>query len=243
MERGPFYGYKRHSSTRQIAEIARAAVRAGAANAGGEKRAFRPAARDPRWVPNPARPSRCRRVLLDRVPPAHAGLCEPLPGLSNRSGITRRRITRCSPGQCRRGARTATAAESLRPLDRSLRSPGQQFAPAQLTRAGKNAPSALPLATRAGSPTQRGHHAAGAFYPIESRPLTLACANRCPGSRADLEHISKNNALPSRAVPVLGGRARLERATCRGASLRRVPAKLTEAGKPARRFPRRVRSL
>ena len=66
-----------------------------------------------------------------------------------------------------------------------LRSPGQQFAPAQLTRAGKNAPSALPLATRAGSPTQRGHHAAGAFYAIESRPLTLTCANRCPCSRAD----------------------------------------------------------
>ena len=54
---------------------------------------------------------------------------------------------------------------------------------------------------------------------------------------------SKDDALPSRAVPVLDGRARLERATCCGVSLRRVPAKLTEAGKPARRFPRRVRSL
>ena len=44
----------------------------------------------------------------------------------------------------------------------------------------------LPLATRAGSPTQRGHHAAGAFYWLESRPLTLTCANRGPCSRADL---------------------------------------------------------
>ena len=76
---------------------------------------------------------------------------------------------------------------AVRLLDRSLRSPGRQFAPAQITRAGKNAPSALPLATRAGSPTQRGHHAAGAFYAIESRPLTLTCANRCPCSRADLD--------------------------------------------------------
>ena len=84
-----------------ISEIARAAVRAGAATAGGEKRAFRLAARDPRWVPNPARPSRCRRVLLDRVPPAHAGLREPLPGLSSRSGSTLRRMTRCPPGPCR----------------------------------------------------------------------------------------------------------------------------------------------
>ena len=120
---------------RQIAEIARAAIRAGAANAGGEKRAFRIAARDPRWVPNPARPSRCRRVLLDRVPPAHADLREPLPGLSSRSGSTRRRMT-----------------------------------------------------------------------------------------------------LPSRAVPVLGGRARLERATRGGGSLRQVPAKPIGAGKPTRRF-------
>ena len=75
------------------------------------------------------------------------------------------------------------AAESRWPRDRSLRSPGQRFTPAQLTRTGKNAPSALPFATRAGSPTQRRHHAAGAFYLIEPRPLTLACANRCPGSR------------------------------------------------------------
>ena len=85
----------------QISEIARAAVRAGAADADGEKRAFRQAVRDPRWVPNPARPSRCRRVLLDRVPPAHAGRREPLPVLSSRSGITRRRITRCPSGPCR----------------------------------------------------------------------------------------------------------------------------------------------
>ena len=89
------------SAIRQISEIARPAVRSGAATAGGEKRAFRLAVRDPRWVPNPARPSRCRRVLLDRVPPAHAGLREPLPGLSSRSGITRRKITRCPPGPCR----------------------------------------------------------------------------------------------------------------------------------------------
>ena len=84
--------------SRQISEIARAAVRAGAANAVGEKRAFRPAARDPRWVPNPARPSRCRRVLRDRVPPAHADRREPLPGLSSRSGRTLRRMTCCPPG-------------------------------------------------------------------------------------------------------------------------------------------------
>ena len=84
-----------------ISEIARAAVRAGAATADEEKRAFRPAARDPRWVPNPARPSRCRRVLRDRVPPAHAGLREPPPGLSSRSGGTLRRMTRCPPGPCR----------------------------------------------------------------------------------------------------------------------------------------------
>ena len=119
----------------QISQIARAAVRAGAANAVGEKRAFRPAARDPRWVPNPARPSRCRRVFLDRVPPAHADRREPLPVLSSRSG-----------------------------------------------------------------------------------------------------HTSQDNALPSRAVPVLGGRARLERATCCGASLRHVAPKPIGAGKPARRF-------
>ena len=94
--RGPRTAAESRSSTRQIAEIARAAVRAGAANAGGEKRAFRPAARDPRWVPNPARPSRCRRVLLDRVPPAHAGLREPLPVLSSRSGRTLRTMTCCA---------------------------------------------------------------------------------------------------------------------------------------------------
>ena len=78
-----------------------AAVRAGAANAGGEKRAFRLVVRDPRWVPNPARPSRCRRVLLARVPPAHADRREPLPVLSGRSVITRRRMIRCPPGPCR----------------------------------------------------------------------------------------------------------------------------------------------
>ena len=50
------------------------------------------------------------------------------------------------------------------------------------------------------------------------------------------EHTSKDDALPSRAVPVLGGRARLERATCCGASLRHVSAKPIGAGKPARRF-------
>ena len=48
---------------------------------------------------------------------------------------------------------------------------------------------------------------------------------------------SKDDPLPSRAVPVLGGRARLERATRCGVSRRRVPATRTEAGKPARRFP------
>ena len=131
---------------------------------------------------------------------------------------------------------TPREQSAARRIRRSLRSPGQQFAPAQLTRTGKNAPSALPLATRAGSPTQRGHHAAGAFYAIKSRPLTLTCANRCPGSRADLDHTSKDDALPSRAVPVLGGRARLERATCSGASLRHVAPKPIGAGKPARRF-------
>ena len=89
------------------------------------------------------------------------------------------------------------SGEPIGTCDRSLRSPGQQFAPAQLTRAGKNAPSALPFATRAGSPTQRGHHAAGAFYLIEPRPLTLTCANRCPGSRADLgSHVEGSGRCP-----------------------------------------------
>ena len=40
-----------------------------ASNAGVEKRAFRIAVCDPRWVPNPARQSRFRRVLRD---PCHA---------------------------------------------------------------------------------------------------------------------------------------------------------------------------
>ena len=118
---------------RQILEIARAAVRAGAANADGEKRAFRPAARDPRWVPNPARPSRCRRVLRDRVPPAHAGLREPLPGLSSRSGSTLRRMTRCPPGPCRCWAAV--------PVWSGPRAAESRFVdvPAKLTEAGKPA--------------------------------------------------------------------------------------------------------
>jgi hypothetical protein len=47
-------------------------------NAGVEKRAFRLAGRDPRWVPTPARQSCCRRVLLARVTPAHGWLRIPL---------------------------------------------------------------------------------------------------------------------------------------------------------------------
>ena len=50
--------------------------------------------------------------------------------------------------------------------------------------------------------------------------------SRCPARTAARtlrrqiwEHSSKDHALPSRAVPVLGGRARLERATRRGVSL------------------------
>ena len=42
--------------------------------------------------------------------------------------------------------------------------------------------------------------------------------------------------LPSRGVPVLAGRGRLERATCRGVSLRHDGTEATGAGKPARRF-------
>ena len=48
--------------------------------------------------------------------------------------------------------------------------------------------------------------------------------------------IMSRTALPSRAVQVLGGRGRLERATCRGVTLRHVSAKPIAAGKPARRF-------
>ena len=112
-------------------------------------------------------------------------------GLGTKSPDQERAATVFRPAEAGRGrpvpARPAHGSgESFGRLDRSLRSPGQQFAPAQLPRTGKNAPSALPLATRAGSPTQRGHHAAGAFYLIEPRPLTLTGANRCPGSRADL---------------------------------------------------------
>ena len=44
---------------------------------------------------------------------------------------------------------------------------------AKLTLAWKNAPSTLSAATRAGSPTQRGSHAAGAFYPILITPSRL----------------------------------------------------------------------
>ena len=125
-----------------------------------------------------------------------------------------------------------------RHLDRSLRSPGQQFAPAQLTRSGKNAPSALRLATRAGSPTQRGHHAAGAFYAIESRPLTLTGANRCPGSRADLDHIPKND---PRCLPGQAGAARARQQRSRSsprqiseiAGQQFAPAQLTRSGKNA----------
>ena len=335
--RGPRTAAESRLWTRQIPEIARAAVRAGAANADREKRAFRLAARDPRWVPNPARPSRCGAFYLieprpltltgaNRCPGSRAdlgsqvegsGRCPPgpcrcwaaapvwsgpraaesrfvtyhrsSPKQENRRGDSRGEFGLCDPRRSHATtgasvrlasvaqahpllAATASAArvraatvfrpaeagrgrpvparrahgsgEPIGPCERSLRSPGQQFAPAQLTRAGKNAPSALPFATRAGSPTQRGHHAAGAFYLIEPRPLTLTCANRCPGSRADLGCIRRRiRTLPSRAVPVLGGRARLERATHGGASLRLVPAKRTEAGKPARRFPRRVRPL
>ena len=147
-------------------------------------------------------------------------------------------------------ARTASAgaarARQLRvdwPCDRSLRSPGQPFAPAQLPRAGKTRLPQRRSRPALGPQPSAAITLQARFTGSASRPLTLACANRCPGSRADLDHISKDDALPSRAVPVLGGRARLERATCRGASLRLVPAKRTEAGKPARRFPRRVRSL
>jgi hypothetical protein len=63
-------------------EITRGAVRSGPAGAGVEKRAFRLAGRDPRRVPDPPRSSGCRRVLPDRVTPAHAGLREQLPGFS-----------------------------------------------------------------------------------------------------------------------------------------------------------------
>ena len=65
---------------RQIAQIARPAIRAGAANADGEKRAFRLAVRDPRWGPQPSAAITLQDAsLLDRAPPAHADLREPLP--------------------------------------------------------------------------------------------------------------------------------------------------------------------
>src|SRR5262245_51683880 len=43
------------------------------ANAGVEKRVLRTAGRDPRWVPNPARQSRCKRGSpTTEITPAHA---------------------------------------------------------------------------------------------------------------------------------------------------------------------------
>jgi hypothetical protein len=62
----------------------------------------------------------------------------------------------------------------------AVRSPGAPFAPGPLPRAWKNAPSASPLATRGGSPPHRGRQAAGAFYPIASRPLTRARTEQRP---------------------------------------------------------------
>ncbi len=51
----------------------------------------------------------------------------------------------------------------------------------KLTRTWKNARSAPAAATRAGSPTQRGSHAARAFYSRRvSRPLTLAGTDPVP---------------------------------------------------------------
>ena len=77
------------------------------------------------------------------------------------------------------------SGETARPRDRSLRSPRQQFAPAQLTRAGKNAPSACRSRPALG-PQPSAAITLRRVYWLESRPLTPACANRCPGSRADL---------------------------------------------------------
>ena len=54
----------------------------------------------------------------------------------------------------------------------------------------QNAPSALPFATRAGSPTQRGHHAAGAFYAGSAVPPAHAdlarTTRRPPRSRRSI---------------------------------------------------------
>jgi hypothetical protein len=73
-----------------------------------------------------------------------------------------------------------------------------------------------------------------------SRPVTRRSAHARSSARAISEiwePLRPMTRCPPRAVPVLGGRARLERATCCGVSRRRGPATLTEAGKPARRFP------
>ena len=59
------------------------------------------------------------------------------------------------------------------------------------------------------------------------------------GLRQAIEHVWRKNGQVIARVPlspVLGGRARLERATCCGASLRHVAPKPIGAGKPARRF-------
>ncbi len=83
-----------------ISEIARATVRAGSANAGGEKRAFRLAVRDPALGPDPARPSSTLQSTYrsNRVPPrSRCPGARPLPRLSSRSGCTPRRMARCPP--------------------------------------------------------------------------------------------------------------------------------------------------
>ena len=72
---------------------------------------------------------------------------------------------------------TTTSHVNGRGVIRTLVRGSNRVSPAcSLLRARKNAASASRHATRAGSPTQRGHHAATAFYPIPYRALRGRCA-------------------------------------------------------------------
>ena len=74
---------------------------------------------------------------------------------------------------------------------------------------------------------------------VDVRPLVIPHAQAAKLTEPGKCALTLNR-LPSRGVPVLDGRGRLERATCRGVSLRHDGTEATGAGKPARRAPASV---
>ena len=99
---------------------------------------------------------------------------------------------------------------------------------------------------RSGLQRRRGGRSRRLVNAERRRPIRSATGVTRPGSAVDFccENAKAVNMLPARGVPVLAGGGRLERATCRGVSLR-PPDQRSTAEQENRRgdSSRRVRSL